>query len=170
MVYVTHDQVEAMTLADRIVVLRAGRIEQVGTPTELYEDPANIFVAGVIGSPKMNLLKDGVSLSVGGVSFRPADLDLPKGEVTVGLRPEQFDETASEGTVFEIAVRLVENLGGTSIVHGTLSDGQDVLIEQRGAGRVKAGEVIEGRFDADRILVFDGGGHRVWGGSDGRPG
>src|SRR5690606_35168897 len=126
MIYVTHDQVEAMTLADRIVVLRAGRIEQVGTPGDLYADPDNVFVAGFIGSPRMNLLNgtsDGKVVSISDLTFAPAlNGPLPVGPVTIGLRPEQFDSAEGELGTLSVSVDVVENLGGTSIVHGRLDD------------------------------------------------
>jgi len=164
MIYVTHDQVEAMTLADKIVVLRAGRIEQVGTPTELYADPDNIFVAGFIGSPKMNLIKarsDGHKLEVGGIELAPPGLTLPPGELTIGIRPEQFEEPASAPNGFTVTAQVVENLGGTSVVHGALPDGQTILIEQRGPTRASAGEALRCTFDPARILAFDAGGRRI---------
>jgi lactose/L-arabinose transport system ATP-binding protein len=86
MVYVTHDQTEAMTLADRIVVLRAGRVEQVGRPTDLYDDPDNLFVAGFIGSPRMNFLP---AIASGPASVRVAGLDLPVPGLSAALQPEQ---------------------------------------------------------------------------------
>ncbi|ODT82214.1 MAG: ABC transporter ATP-binding protein [Pelagibacterium sp. SCN 64-44] len=164
MIYVTHDQVEAMTLADKIVVLRAGRIEQVGTPTDLYADPDNIFVAGFLGSPKMNLIaavSDGSKLHVGGVDFAPGGLSLPAGPVTIGIRPEQFDEPHSAPHGFSVTAQVVENLGGTSIVHGALPDGQIILIEQRGQTRASAGEQLRCTFDPRRILTFDASGQRI---------
>jgi len=164
MIYVTHDQVEAMTLADRIVVLRAGRIEQVGTPAQLYADPDNVFVAGFIGSPKMNLIdatSDGQTLSVGGIDLVVPNLTLPSGKLTIGIRPEQFDEPASSPHGFTVTAQVVENLGGTSIVHGALPDGQIILIEQRGQTRTSTGETLRCTFDPARILVFDAEGQRV---------
>jgi multiple sugar transport system ATP-binding protein len=111
MIYVTHDQVEAMTLADRIVVLQAGRIEQVGSPMELYEKPGNVFVAGFIGSPKMNFITGAV-----------ADKHKAK---TVGVRPEHFDVSASKGDI-KGTVEYKEVLGSDSFLyvntpHGTLT-------------------------------------------------
>ena len=164
MIYVTHDQVEAMTLADKIVVLRAGRIEQVGTPTQLYADPDNIFVAGFIGSPKMNLIRatsDGGKLQAGGIEFVPAGIPLPPGEVTIGIRPEQFDEPAPAPECFAVTAQVVENLGGTSVVHGALPDGQIILIEQRGQTGAKAGQQLRCTFDPESILLFDANGQRI---------
>ena len=164
MIYVTHDQVEAMTLADKIVVLRSGIIEQVGTPTELYSDPDNTFVAGFIGSPRMNLLdaqSDGRTVSIGDVSFVPAvKAALPQGKVTLGIRPEQF-EAESEAVALSMGVDVVENLGASSIVHGRLPDGQEVLVEQRGKARGRDGENLVLKVDPADVLVFDSVGARL---------
>ena len=136
MVYVTHDQVEAMTLANRIVVLSAGRIEQVGTPMELYHRPVNRFVAGFIGSPKMNFLDgtlagpsqvrlaDGSTVAVAADSGR-----LPAGaKVTVGIRPEHIVASASrsEGAV-QAHVQLAEHLGDSTYLHVTVGDAPEPL-------------------------------------------
>jgi lactose/L-arabinose transport system ATP-binding protein len=165
MIYVTHDQVEAMTLADRIVVLRAGRIEQVGTPGDLYADPDNVFVAGFIGSPRMNLLNgtsDGKVVSISDLTFAPAlNGPLPVGPVTIGLRPEQFDSAEGELGTLSVSVDVVENLGGTSIVHGRLDDGQIVLVEQRGKTRARAQDKFTAPFALAEALVFDASGQRV---------
>jgi lactose/L-arabinose transport system ATP-binding protein len=154
MIYVTHDQVEAMTLADKIVVLRAGLVEQVGSPSELYTDPDNLFVAGFIGSPRMNLLaaqSDGEAISLGQLRFR---------NVTIGIRPEQF-EAETNAAVFDVKVDVVENLGASSIVYGRLPDGQELLIEQRGKLRARRDDVLAARVDPTDILVFDGDGRRL---------
>ncbi len=164
MIYVTHDQVEAMTMADKIVVLRSGRIEQVGTPAQLYADPDNIFVAGFIGSPKMNLINatsDGRIVSAGGITLDFAGLALPSGSVTVGIRPEQFDAPVTAPHGFAVTAQVVENLGGTSIVHCALPDGQIILVEQRGAVRTKAGEALRCAFDPANVLLFDAEGRRL---------
>jgi multiple sugar transport system ATP-binding protein len=108
MVYVTHDQVEAMTMADKIVVLRGGRIEQVGRPLDLYNRPANTFVAGFIGSPRMNFLPAGLASSI----------PLPAGTHSVGIRPEHAMLDAAGPVTLEVA--QVEQLGGSSVLRGTL--------------------------------------------------
>lgn len=165
MIYVTHDQVEAMTLADRIVVLRAGRIEQVGSPTELYEDPDNLFVAGFIGSPRMNLLdgtSDGTVVSVADMSFRPNLASaLPTGPVTVGIRPEHFMQPQGQLATFSLLVDVVENLGASSIAHCTTEDGQQLILEQRGNNRGSVGQAIEASFPISQALIFDHNGVRV---------
>jgi ABC-type sugar transport system ATPase subunit len=141
MIYVTHDQTEAMTMADRIVVLRAGVIEQVGAPLDLYERPANIFVAGFLGSPKMNFLKGRVAAGsgteveievAGGVRIparvRPGAAS-PGDAVTLGLRPELLT-LASDGPLVG-RVEVVEQLGSTQLVYATMPDGTTAVAELR---------------------------------------
>lgn len=113
MIYVTHDQVEAMTLADKIVVLRDGRIEQVGSPIELYERPANAFVAQFIGSPKMNFFSAG-DLSANGNALLGREISA---NMQVGLRPEHLIVTDPSNAVIEGTLELVENLGEYALVH-----------------------------------------------------
>ena len=162
MIYVTHDQTEAMTLADKIVVLRAGVIEQAGTPDSLYEDPANVFVAGFIGSPRMNFLRatgteDGLALKAGPVvPLKTA----ARGEVRVGIRPEHF-LLGGEGTGIDMKVDVVENLGGTRYLHGVTSSGEDLIVEARDHHRVKANEVVPIGYRPDRVLAFAETGERL---------
>jgi lactose/L-arabinose transport system ATP-binding protein len=159
MIYVTHDQVEAMTLADKIVVLRAGMIEQVGSPTELYDNPDNRFVAGFIGNPKMNLLP-GIASGVGEVKIGDLRLPLPKLKVGVatghavllGVRPEHL--TASKGSKVEIKADVVEQLGGASLVHGMLGGHSQVAVEVRGQ-RLQKGDSVVLTFDPDHLFLFD---------------
>ncbi len=113
MIYVTHDQVEAMTLADKIVVLRDGRIEQVGSPIDLYHRPNNAFVAQFIGSPKMNFFSTG-DLSTNGNSLLGREV---AADMQVGLRPEHLDITDASNSVVEGTLELVENLGEYALVH-----------------------------------------------------
>ena len=158
MIYVTHDQVEAMTLADKIVVLRAGKIEQVGAPLDLYRDPDNRFVAGFIGSPSMNFLRGTVR---GGTIEVPAlktgvspAIRMPADgtEVIIGLRPEHVGIDTAGNT---LAVELVESLGGVSYCYLTGDTGEKLIVEDRGdtngAERTRAGL----SFDPSRIFVFD---------------
>ena len=131
MVYVTHDQIEAMTMADRIVVLRAGVVEQIGTPLELYDNPANTFVATFIGTPSMNLLT-GTMSGTNAAAFRTTDgteLSIGEGKahlagktLLLGVRPESFEL----GGDIPLKVRLIEPTGGESIVFGKIG-GQDVV-------------------------------------------
>ncbi|MCM1013209.1 sn-glycerol-3-phosphate ABC transporter ATP-binding protein UgpC [Brevibacterium sp. XM4083] len=126
-VYVTHDQTEAMTMGDRVVVMNDGRIEQVGTPRELYDHPASLFVASFIGSPTMNLLpahRGESTVSVGGAAV-PVVRDLPASgaEVVLGIRSEDLRPAAAGEGAFELEVDLVEELGSDTYVYGALTGG-----------------------------------------------
>src|SRR5882672_8287158 len=130
--YVTHDQVEAMTLADRLVVMNAGNVDQIGPPLDLYERPATVFVAGFIGSPAMNLVEGWIDASgvVVGDCVLPAPVPAGEagGEVTVGLRPEHL-ELAADGPL-PLTVELLERLGADTIVHGKLG-GNGIMLTAR---------------------------------------
>jgi len=164
MIYVTHDQTEALTMADRIVVLRAGRIEQIGAPIDLYQDPENAFVAGFIGSPRMNFLaataRPGGRLAAGGIEIdSPVRAALEPGKVLqLGLRPEHLDDSA--GPSLEASVDFVEMLGSTSYVHATLSTGETVIAERRGVPP-RSGERITLRFAPTSIRLFADDGSRI---------
>jgi lactose/L-arabinose transport system ATP-binding protein len=164
MIYVTHDQTEALTMADRIVVLRAGRIEQVGAPIDLYQDPDNAFVAGFIGSPRMNFLPATVQadgrLAAAGIEIdNPAGTALQPGKsLQLGLRPEHLDET--DGTSLEATVDFVEMLGSTSYLHATLTTGETVMAERR-SSQPRTGDKITLRFAPASIRLFDADGARV---------
>ncbi|MDU8910625.1 sn-glycerol-3-phosphate ABC transporter ATP-binding protein UgpC [Aestuariicoccus sp. MJ-SS9] len=157
MIYVTHDQVEAMTLADKIVVLRGGNIEQVGAPMELYRDPDNRFVAGFIGSPSMNFLsgtvEDGaVQVPALGLSV-PATGSCSEGQqVTVGLRPEHLQIGA--GDVLD--VDLTESLGGVSYAYLVARTGERIIVEERGDHRSRQGDAVGVSLDApEHAYLFD---------------
>ena len=140
MIYVTHDQVEAMTLADRIVVLRAGRIEQVGTPLDLYNRPANLFVAGFIGSPRMNFLPARVSASgqiAIGSETRPVSVPSTGhaavgADVTLGARPEHIEIVDETKADLVITVDLVEQLGGETYLYGSAPGLPQLTVRQDG--------------------------------------
>ena len=124
MIYVTHDQTEAMTLADRIVVFNQGRIEQVGTPVDLYDAPANLFVAGFIGAPAMNFIPAVIESLKGDatrVRFRPASLPVMReaapGPVTFGVRPEHLSVVQEAEQDFRGRVEIVEKLGAESFIY-----------------------------------------------------
>ena len=159
MIYVTHDQVEAMTLADKIVVLRAGRIEQVGKPLDLYRDPDNKFVAGFIGSPAMNFVA-GVVESGGGVGAPglgrsvPVTARLPASgtEVTLGIRPQHLEVDLAGATH---RVEITEALGGVSFLHLTASSGEKLVIEAKGETVVPRGTPVGIRLDPAAVLAFD---------------
>ena len=158
MIYVTHDQVEAMTLADKIVVLRAGRIAQAGAPLDLYRDPDNRFVAGFIGSPSMNFLdgtvRDGTIdvPGLGGPVRPPIALPAAGTPVTVGLRPEHL-ALEPEGATHQ--VDLTEALGGVSYAHLAGPTGERLIVEERGDARSREGDRVGLAFDPARVLVFD---------------
>ncbi|PCI87436.1 MAG: sugar ABC transporter ATP-binding protein [Hyphomicrobiales bacterium] len=172
-IYVTHDQVEAMTLADKIVVLRDGIVEQFGKPLELYDDPDNKFVAGFIGSPKMNFL-NAVILKVSATScnlklidFNEVSFDLPVNgdnlavgaQVSVGIRPEHFTQNAD--VEFSLTVDLLEHLGGQSFIYAR-SDGNETLVLETQDGRnIKNGDRINVGFDKKLALLFDANDMRV---------
>jgi lactose/L-arabinose transport system ATP-binding protein len=164
MIYVTHDQVEAMTLADKIVVLRSGRIEQVGKPLDLYNDPDNKFVAGFIGSPAMNFVAGLVEgpgrIGAKGLSQPVATavaLPAPGADVTVGLRPQHLKITA--GTTHR--VELTEALGGVAYVHLTAPSGEKLIVERHDQISLEAGTMVGVDFDAKDAMVFDKDGLRL---------
>lgn len=156
MIHVTHDQVEAMTLADKIVVLNRGRIEQAGAPRDLYDTPANTFVAGFIGSPAMNLLAariDGGAVVLEGApgAARIEGVEAARGAdgpVTLGIRPEHFELLEDGGMGFDVEV--VEDLGDTCVLHGILADGPQATV------RVPAEIALPKR--GDRLTVAPGEG------------
>ena len=163
MIYVTHDQVEAMTMADKIAVLRAGKLEQFGVPLDLYNRPANLFVAGFIGSPKMNffagevisgstpLLKiatgELIPLPQTGFSYAPGQ------KVTLGIRPNHVKH-GSEGPL-TMSVRTAEQLGGESYLYGNLGDGTPVTLHLSGQTSTAAGEVIRMAAPLEHVHLFD---------------
>jgi multiple sugar transport system ATP-binding protein len=163
-VYVTHDQVEAMTLASKIVVLQAGQVEQIGSPLELYHQPANLFVAGFIGSPRMNFFKTRViATDTTGVTveFRsgtrltvPAAGDPQPGEeVTLGIRPEAL-RPCSDGTLAG-QVRLAERLGGLTVLHVSLAGGELAVVQIEGSDRTGPGTPIRLSADGTACHLFD---------------
>ncbi|MCW2241910.1 ABC transporter ATP-binding protein [Azospirillum canadense] len=146
MIYVTHDQVEAMTLADRIVVLNGGRIEQTGTPLDLYNRPANLFVAGFIGSPRMNLLPaDAVRLSLGEAT-------------TVGIRPEHVQPCGEADADLTVQVDLVEQLGGETFLYTTGPNDLKVTIRIDGQSALGRGDRLPVRLRREHLHFFDAAG------------
>ncbi len=138
MIYVTHDQVEAMTLADKIVVLRAGRIEQVGSPIELYERPANAFVAQFIGSPKMNFFSAG---DLAPNAARGLGKDVAATQ-ELGLRPENLIATDADNAVVQGRLELVENLGEYALVHLVTATGVEFIAKSEKPPVAQKGETI----------------------------
>ncbi|TBX16175.1 ABC transporter ATP-binding protein [Nioella sediminis] len=145
MIYVTHDQIEAMTLADKIVVLRDGRVEQVGSPMELYNNPANRFVAGFIGSPAMN--------------FLPAEIVGGKKGQMIGIRPEYLRIT-DQGRL-QATVTHVENLGGDTNVLATTEDGHPVTLRLFGQHSIQPDKIIGLDYDDAKSYLFGEDGERV---------
>ncbi|HEY9012402.1 MAG TPA: sn-glycerol-3-phosphate ABC transporter ATP-binding protein UgpC [Devosia sp.] len=165
MIYVTHDQVEAMTMADKIVVLQAGIVEQVGAPLELYNNPRNRFVAGFIGSPKMNFL-DG-KVESGKVQVGASAIDLRReaanGQpVTFGVRPEHISLRAEGGVkLADVTVDLVEQLGGATMVYATTGDRQPLTIAMDGQQQIALGSQVTAYVDPARTHVFGGDGRAL---------
>ena len=149
-IYVTHDQVEAITLGERIAVLSEGVLQQVGAPQDVYDHPANVFVAGFIGSPPMNLLRGRATsgrVAVGDVEL--VDPQAPNGDVLVGVRPEGLRPVgqAHAGPVFEVCVEVVEPLGDEVLVHGSI-EGRDMDVPTR-----EADEALLAGDGSDRAMV-----------------
>ncbi|NWJ23604.1 sn-glycerol-3-phosphate import ATP-binding protein UgpC [Rhizobium sp. RM] len=161
-VYVTHDQMEAMTLADRLVVLNAGRIEQIGTPIELYEKPATTFVATFIGSPSMNLLD--CSRSSNG-SWSLSDTVTLSGEAaTLGIRPEDITLAGSiddPGLTATVSVDAVELVGAESYVHASFSDGVTIVFRVPGRSQIRIGETVTIAAQKKDFHLFDRSGTRL---------
>ena len=143
MIYVTHDQIEAMTLADKIVILNNGNVEQVGTPDEIYNNPSNIFVAEFIGVPKMNILKNGIESLLKNLNLKP--------ETYLGIRPEHILANGNGEIKLDIKVDLIENLGFEKIIYATFK-GQEL--------RIKTSDNISQNikqisFSKNKIFLFD---------------
>ncbi len=160
--YVTHDQTEAMTMADRLVVMNGGIAEQIGTPMEVYNRPATTFVAGFIGSPAMNLLPahvDGRAVAIdGGPTLslgRNDSIDNEGRPAVVGLRPEHLVADGGEGPI-RLSVELVEPLGADTLAHGRLGDtGHALTARLPGAASVEDGETLELGIAPEHIHAFD---------------
>ncbi|ANM09180.1 MULTISPECIES: ABC transporter ATP-binding protein [unclassified Rhizobium] len=171
MIYVTHDQVEAMTLADRIVVLSAGNIEQVGAPLDLYERPANLFVAKFIGSPAMNIIPATVAATgsqttvtlTGGMSVT---LDVATGaseagkQASFGVRPEDLRIADGADYLFEGEVSIVEALGEVTLLYiEGLVPGEPIVVKLPGIYDVKKGQKMRFAADRQKLHLFDATGH-----------
>jgi len=165
MIFVTHDQVEAMTLADRIVVLRKGVVEQVGSPLELYNKPANMFVAGFIGSPRMNFLPGIVT----GAKGNTAEITLSGGsklkaefptrpetgaKITLGVRPEHLVPVSASKGVVSGEVQITEQLGGETCVYIATAERGAVTVKYKGQATAKAGEKLYFDLEAGHYHIF----------------
>jgi multiple sugar transport system ATP-binding protein len=146
MIYVTHDQVEAMTMADRIVVLNKGVIEQVGSPLELYNSPDSLFVAGFIGSPKMNFIKGAIAQS--------------HKATTIGVRPEHIDIVAGKGT-WQGTILLAEHLGSDAFLHVDAGDAGRLVVRAPGEFGGKPGDTVSLKPEAQRVHRFDDTGKAI---------
>jgi ABC-type sugar transport system ATPase subunit len=165
MIYVTHDQVEAMTMADRIVVLRGGRIEQVGAPLDLYNHPANRFVAGFIGAPQMNFLKgalDGRTLRLDSGMVR----DVPVAQagslpVTLGVRPEAIGVSLDGHGDVQVVVKNFEQLGSVTYIYTAFPNGETLTVQLPRQIPLTRGQTIGVTFDAASFHLFGGEGDRA---------
>jgi ABC-type sugar transport system ATPase subunit len=174
-IYVTHDQVEAMTMADKIVVLQDGRVEQFGSPMLLYEHPVNKFVAGFIGSPQMNFLAgkagalnpNGTSCAVDGLGTftLPLRTDAwkPNESITIGIRPEHIElEGGVSSTPVKGVVNIVENLGGETYLHVEIAERAPLMmVKLHGSRGPKRGERVTLYLPADRIYLFNAEGNAI---------
>jgi multiple sugar transport system ATP-binding protein len=156
MVYVTHDQVEAMTMADKIVVLRAGKVEQVGAPLDLYNHPVNTFVAGFIGSPRMNFLPAELIARAEHPEGAPTP---PAGAHTIGLRPEHT-VIADNGPI-RMHVAQVEQLGSTSLLHGTVGEDTPFEMVCNGQTAIRSGDTVGIGMPVEHLHWFDAQGLRL---------
>ena len=163
-IYVTHDQVEAMTIADRIVVLNGGHIQQIGTPNEIYNFPSNMFVASFIGSPSMNLLNG--SLKDGEFLIEEISVSIPENKlekissynnkkIVLGIRPENVSLRGEYGKGIKCHVDIVECLGYEYVLYLSVNNITIICKETTDIGLIKTGDDIEMFFDTDKITFFD---------------
>jgi len=172
MIYVTHDQVEAMTMADKIVVLNSGRIEQVGSPLELYNKPANRFVAGFIGNPKMNFIDgtstsadpSGVRVNLGEIGSIVVPRAAPSGivgqRVAVGIRPEHVT-LGGTGFTLTMTPTLIERLGIHTIAYSPLGNGEPFTTLFDGEPDIEAGKALSVSIDPRQVHLFDADGRTI---------
>jgi multiple sugar transport system ATP-binding protein len=173
MIYVTHDQIEAMTLADKIVVLDRGEVQQVGAPLDLYHKPANLFVAGFIGSPKMNLLPvivsggEGQTIEVGSADVATTSFKIgaraagaPR-DLVLGIRPQSLRVVEGDGAKLPAEVKLVEHLGNETVIKAQLAGGGAILIVAPGDAILRPGERIGVTFDEANAHLFETAGPRL---------
>src|SRR5690606_30179855 len=172
MIYVTHDQIEAMTMADKIVVLNAGEISQIGSPLELYHRPDNLFVAGFIGSPKMNFINgkvrsaDGTNAlidlgSLGTISLPRSRTDIVGEDVTLGIRPEHMSLSGGDFSI-ETTPNIVEQLGIHTITYSTLPGGENFIGLFEGNPELRDGALVTTRFALDKAHLFDARGLAIY--------
>ena len=169
-IYVTHDQVEAMTMADRIAVMNFGEIQQLDTPLALYSKPANLFVAGFIGSPQMNFLEvvgrtsDGLQLE-GDVALKcqsQGNLALADCQ-KIGIRPEHIKLAKHIDGQLHAQIDVVENLGDETYIHLRMQTGQKLMVKCQGLGEFRVGQDLGLDFDLERVYYFNAQGKRLVG-------
>jgi len=148
-IYVTHDQVEAMTLADRVVVLRDGSIEQVGTPLELYDRPANQFVAQFIGTPRMNVVP------LAGLPRTPQSATPLPANGFIGIRPEFVEVGLASGDGYPATVDMVESLGAETLIYSTMANGQQIVARRNERCTLAAGDRVSLLLDQQHMHIFD---------------
>jgi multiple sugar transport system ATP-binding protein len=176
MIYVTHDQVEAMTLAEKIVVLNDGKVEQIGSPRDLYSRPANLFVAGFIGSPRMNFLKVKVvenrfgEITVESDDFLGNTLSVPSNsqaqiaagsEATLGIRPEHLTVVPQASGKGLLTIEVVEMLGESTYVHGLTPANNRLTITMRGFNDLRHADSVGFGFDLENLHLFDSAGKAI---------
>ncbi|MEP0073943.1 MAG: sn-glycerol-3-phosphate ABC transporter ATP-binding protein UgpC [Marinomonas sp.] len=165
MIYVTHDQVEAMTLADRVVILNAGQIEQVGTPLELYRQPNSRFVAEFIGTPKMNLIPATKATSEGdnlAIDLLGKQIDFPakrlkeslSASTIVGIRPEHMTLVDQDGDISG-RIELVEHLGSEAYAHIQLTNDQTIIVKAAARSELKDGQEVSIKIDIAEVILFN---------------
>ena len=159
-IFVTHDQVEAMTMADKLIVMNGGHVEQIGSPMEIYRRPASTFVASFLGAPAMNLMGgivSGCSVAIDGVPRHVFDTPLPAAdgsEVVVGIRPEDVVIAGRAGTIDSARVDLIEELGGSRIAYCTVAK-QEIAIVSSRTFPIREGDSLNLEFPSDAIHLFD---------------
>lgn len=168
-IYVTHDQTEAMTLGDRIVIMKGGIVQQIATPQEVYKEPANEFVASFIGTPQMNFFKAHLIIKDGKYFVLLNDLeikvsekhneimkskDINPQEITLGVRPENIELTDKNEESFEIKVEVAELMGHEMLIHSKLY-GNDIIINTKARFDIKAGDIINISFIDDELHLFE---------------
>ena len=162
-IYVTHDQVEAMTLADRIVVLNKGNIEQYGTPNEIYSDPNNIFVAEFIGSPKMNIIKINKEYIVNSNTFQLFNNKITfnnlkfEDEIYMGIRPEDISLESNHEIQLEVKIDLVENLGFEKIIYSKISNNQIIIKSSKNINN----DSLKVSFSKENVFLFNKDKNRI---------
>jgi ABC-type sugar transport system ATPase subunit len=173
-IFVTHDQEEAMTLADRIVVMRAGLIEQTGSPMDIYSNPVNVFVADFFGSPSMNLIPGEVGPVAGRATFRSPAFEValpdrlaeaPAGAATLGIRPEHVAVRRDGGGGMALSARLVEPLGKDTLIYFDLGTERPFVAVTEGFAMadMRTGETVRVWLAAEHLFLFDADGKRVHG-------